>query len=178
MGALCTDTASISVVDPPGMTISFDSIEGANPGEENGEVSVTVTGGEEPYDFFWTGPTGNTGLEDPDDLGAGEWVLTVTDNDGCQITDTVSVPVGIAEHARIAMSVAPNPVRHLLQLTFGTLFEGQLILLDGTGREVDWRWCSGQFMEWNLSSHPSGLYTLQAIERSGEGAVLRVILVD
>lgn len=178
LGALCTDTASISLVDPPGMTISFDSIEGANPGEENGEVSVTVTGGEEPYDFFWTGPTGNTGLEDPDDLGAGEWVLTVTDNDGCQITDTVSVPVGIAEHVRIAMSVAPNPVRHLLQLTFGTLFEGQLILLDGTGREVDRRWCSGQFMEWNLSSHPSGLYTLQAIERSGEGAVLRVILVD
>ena len=48
LGALCTDTASISVVDPPGMTISFDSIEGANPGEENGEVSVTDTGGEEP----------------------------------------------------------------------------------------------------------------------------------
>ena len=70
-GATCTDTASISVVDPPGMTVTVDSIEGANPGEENGEVSVTVTGGAEPYDFFWTGPTGNTGQEDPDDLGAG-----------------------------------------------------------------------------------------------------------
>ena len=88
------------------------------------------------------------------------------------------MPLGIAEQARIAMSVAPNPVRHLLQLTFGTFFEGQLILLDGTGREVDQRWCSGQFMEWNLSSHPSGLYTLQAIERSGGGAVLRVILIN
>jgi hypothetical protein len=173
----CTDTASISVVDPPGMTISFDNIEGANPGEENGEVSVTVTGGDEPYDYFWTGPTGNTGQEDPDDLGAGEWTLTVTDDGGCSVTVTVDVPVGIAEQVGITMSASPNPVRESLHLTFGELFDGQLFLRDGAGRLVDQLRISSQSTDWNLSNHSAGVYTLHAIEQAGSGTVLRLVLV-
>ena len=70
-GSTCSDTATVVVVDPEGMVVTLDSVDGANPGEENGGAAVTVTGGVEPYDFDWTGPTGNTGAEDPDDLGSG-----------------------------------------------------------------------------------------------------------
>ena len=154
-----------------------DSIEGANPGEENGEVSVTVSGGSDPYDFFWTGPTGNTGQEDPDDLGAGEWTLTVTDDGGCSVTIIVDVPVGIAEQTGMRMLVSPNPVRQALHVTFGAHFEGQLILRDGAGRRVDQVPVSGQAADWDLSHHPSGVYTLHARSGKGGGSVLRLVIV-
>jgi len=176
-GTTCTDMASIAVVDPPGMTVTVDSIEGANPNEENGEVSVTVTGGAEPYDFSWSGPTGNAGQEDPDDLGAGEWTLTVTDDTGCSVSITVDVPVGISEQAGVKMLASPNPVQKSLHLTFGSHFEGHLVLRDGAGRMVDQMRMSGQSMDWNLSRHPSGVYTLHAIEHAGSGSVLRLALV-
>ena len=174
----CTDTASISVVDPPGMTISFDSIEGANPGEENGEVSVTVTGGEEPYDFFWTGPTGNTGLEDPDDLGAGEWILTVTDNDGCQVTDTVSVPVGIFEWLRPEFTLAPNPTRDRLDIRFEAPFNGTLFLVDALGREVEAHVMRGTRTSWSLAGHPAGVYMVQAMGEGGGRSAARLVIGD
>ena len=177
-GSLCADTASIDIVDPPGMTISFDSIEGANPGEENGEVSVTVTGGEEPYDFFWTGPTGNTGLEDPDDLGAGEWILTVTDNDGCQVTDTVSVPVGILEWLRPEFSMAPNPTRDRLDIRFESPFQGTLILVDALGREVEAHAMRGTHTTWSLAGHPAGVYLVRAMGEDGRRSAARLVIED
>ena len=176
-GTTCTDMASIVVVDPPGMTVTVDSIEGANPNEENGAVSVTVTGGAEPYDFSWSGPTGNAGQEDPDNLGAGEWTLTVTDDTGCSVSVVVDVPVGISEKAGIKMLASPNPVRNALHLSFGAHFEGHLVLRDGAGRMVDQLRMSGQSMDWNLSRHPSGVYTLHAIEHTGGGSVLRLALL-
>ena len=175
-GATCTDTASIAVVDPPGMTVVVDSIEGANPGEENGEVSVTVTGGAEPYDFFWTGPTGNTGQEDPDDLGAGAWTLTVTDDGGCSVTVTVDVPVGIVEVSAPVFSLAPNPVRSRVEVSFAKAFDGRLTLVDAVGRAVDVLNVRGQSVSWSLGGHPGGVYFLQATDRAGHRAVSRVVL--
>ena len=176
-GATCTDTATVEVVDPPGMTITLDGVEGANPGEENGGASVTVTGGAEPYSFEWTGPSGSSGLEDPDDLLGGNWLLTVTDADGCSDTLTVSIPVGIEEHAGIQMSASPNPVQNTLHLSFGAHFEGQVLLRDGAGRLVDEVAMVGQSMEWSLSNHPSGVYTLHAVSTAGRGAVMRLVMV-
>jgi hypothetical protein len=160
------------------MTISFDSIEGANPGEENGEVSVTITGGEEPYDFFWTGPTGNTGLEDPDDLGAGEWILTVTDNDGCQVTDTVSVPVGILEWLRPEFSLAPNPTRDRLDIRFESPFQGTLFLVDALGREVEAHAMRGTRTTWSLAGHPAGVYMVRAMGEDGRRSAARLVIGD
>ena len=173
----CTDTASITVVDPPGMTVTIDSVEGANPGEENGGASITVIGGAEPYGFFWTGPTGSTGLEDPDGLGSGDWTLTVTDNTGCEVSIVVSVPVGIEEHRPIQMSASPNPVRHVLHVDFVESFVGQMVLRDGVGRVVDQAQMAGKSMDWPLSMHPSGVYTLHALERAGGASVMRLMIV-
>ncbi len=173
----CTDTASISVIDPPGMTVNIDSVESASPGEDNGGASVTVTGGAEPYGFFWSGPTGSTGLEDPDDLGSGEWTLTVTDATGCEVTILVSVPVGIMEHRPIEMSASPNPVRHVVRVEFGEPFVGQMVLRDGVGRIVDQVQLAEQSLNWSLAKHPSGVYTLQAMENTGGTSTLRLMVV-
>ncbi len=57
-----------------------------------GQVWPRVTNGNEPYTYEWTGPEGFTSSNDTiKGLAAGFYYLTVTDNFGCQTTDTVEV---------------------------------------------------------------------------------------
>lgn len=56
-------------------------------GGNDGSADITLTGGTTPYLFSWTGnSTGHTSaLEDPDDLPADTYSLTITDNQGCTL---------------------------------------------------------------------------------------------
>ena len=177
-GFLCSDEITVVIPETAGMTITIDDIEGANPGEENGGVSVTVTGGSEPYDFLWTGPTGSTGFEDPDDLGAGTWMLTVTDGNGCQATESVSVPVGILEWLRPEFTLAPNPTRDRLDIRFEAPFNGTLILVDALGREVESHVMRGTRTTWSLAGHPAGVYLVQAMGDGGRRSAARLVIGD
>ena len=177
-GGVCSDTASISVVDPEGMVVTIDDIGGANPNEENGEVSISVTGGVEPYTFEWTGPTGSTGAEDPDDLGAGEWTLEVTGGDGCTTSIVVSVPVGIHEWRAPQFAVVPNPTRDSFEVQFSRPFEGMLELTDVTGRRLNLQWVQSSMVQGSLEGHPAGVYLLRAMDQQGMGAVIRLVKQD
>ncbi len=174
-GFTCTDTASIVVVDPEGMVVTIDEIGGANPGEENGEVSVTVTGGVEPYTFEWSGPTGSTGAEDPDDLGAGDWTLEVTGDDGCSTTVVVSVPVGIKEWRSPRFAVVPNPTRDAYKVQFARPFQGVLELTDVAGRRLDLQTVQSSIVHGTLSGRPAGVYLLRAMDQQGSGSVIRLV---
>ena len=177
-GGTCADTATISVVDPEGMTVTVDGVDGADAGEENGGIAVTVTGGAEPYSFDWEGPTGSTGMEDPDDLGSGEWTLTVTDADGCMIDTVISVPVGVEEWRSTRFAVMPNPTRGGFRVQFDRPFAGLLMLSDVTGRAIAQWPVHGR--EWNgtLSDHSHGVYFLRAVNGTGEVAVVRLVKQD
>lgn len=55
-------------------------------GENDGSVSASVSGGCEPYQFVWSnGQTTQTAVG----LGAGQQILTVTDANGTQVSDTI-----------------------------------------------------------------------------------------
>lgn len=177
-GNTCADTASITVVEPEGMVVIVDEIGGANPGEENGGVAVTVTGGIEPYSFEWTGPTGSTGAEDPDDLGAGDWTLEVTGGDGCTTSLVVSVPVGLQEWRSPQFSVVPNPTRDTYSVQFSRPFQGALEVTDVMGRRLELLRVESSMVQGNLAGRPSGVYLLRAVNAEGMGAVTRLVKQD
>ncbi len=177
-GTPCTDTATVIIPDPPGMTITLNGVEGADPNEENGEIAISVTGGEEPYVFEWTGPTGATGMEDPDDLGAGDWTVVVTDDDGCTAELVVSVPVGIAEWNAPRFTVWPNPTRDGFEVRFSREFQGGIKLMDLTGRVLDWREVQGMTHRGTLAAQPAGVYLLRAEDVSGHGHTVRMVKQD
>ncbi len=61
-------------------------------GDETGAISITVSGGVEPYSFTWEGPNGfSSELENLEDLAAGEYNLTVTDDNGGEETLSVTI---------------------------------------------------------------------------------------
>ncbi|TNF32447.1 MAG: HYR domain-containing protein, partial [Bacteroidetes bacterium] len=55
-------------------------------GADDGQATATVSGGCEPYQFVWSG--GQT-TQTATNLSAGQQILTVTDANGTQVTDTI-----------------------------------------------------------------------------------------
>ncbi len=53
-------------------------------GDGDGSVSITITGGLEPYTYEWS--TGETGVTELTDLDGGTYSVTVTEAGGCQRT--------------------------------------------------------------------------------------------
>ena len=74
---------------------------GANPtdvlcyGDANGEIDLTPTGGTAPYSYNWdittSIPTSNLNNEDHINLQPGTYTVTITDGNGCEITDAITV---------------------------------------------------------------------------------------
>lgn len=178
-GGTCVDATTIVVSDPEGMMITLDSVNGADPNEENGGVSITVEGGAAPYTFNWSGPSGGTGMEDPDDLASGEWTLVVTDDDGCTASLQVTVPVGVEEWAAMAYSVMPNPTRGAFTLQFERPFSGEVILMDATGRTVE-RWASRAAVQFSgqLAHRAQGVYFIRAVNAAGLSKTVRLVKQD
>ncbi|MEM7104478.1 MAG: Ig-like domain-containing protein, partial [Bacteroidota bacterium] len=61
-------------------------------GATDGSIALDLTGGCEPYTYSWTGPGGFTSTsEDLSGLGAGTYNVTVTDDNGCSLTDEITL---------------------------------------------------------------------------------------
>jgi len=86
----CQATRTFTVNQPAtalGGTISKTDVS-CN-GGANGTATVTATGGTTPYSYSWA-PSGGTAAT-ASGLVAGTYTVTVTDNNNCQITRTVTV---------------------------------------------------------------------------------------
>jgi len=63
--------------------------------EATGSIDLEIddsAGGIPPYNYSWTGPNGYTSTDqDPNNLEAGEYIVMVTDDNGCSQTDTVQL---------------------------------------------------------------------------------------
>ncbi len=86
--ALLTDTISAPDTIKTSLIQTDISCYDAN----DGAISTTVSGGLEPYEYSWTGPSGiDPSEQDQSDLDSGWCYLTVTDQNGCQVTDSALI---------------------------------------------------------------------------------------
>lgn len=84
-GAGCFITQSVTVSQPEALVLSIVNIQNVVcPDDTDGQVEVAVSGGTSPYSFLWPGGS-------PGNLGAGNYTLTVTDNNACSNTATFSI---------------------------------------------------------------------------------------
>lgn len=87
----CTANTSQTVnITQPQLSFGQVNIESC-PGTQNGSIDLQVTGGTTPYTYVWS--NGST-AQDPTQLSAGTYTVTVTDNQGCTDIDSVAVGVG------------------------------------------------------------------------------------
>ena len=77
-------------------------------GQTNGSINTTVIGGQGPYTYAWTGPQTVPAIADPTNLMGGQYMVTVTDNFGCENTQTFTVAQPAPIVPAIVNTVGPN----------------------------------------------------------------------
>ncbi|MEZ4938742.1 MAG: gliding motility-associated C-terminal domain-containing protein [Crocinitomicaceae bacterium] len=95
----CTATTTATISDQSGGSVSAATTNILCNGAATGAIDITVTGGSAPFTYAWTGPGVFTSTnEDIAGLASGTYNLTITDNVGCQITDswTLTQPTVLA----------------------------------------------------------------------------------
>ncbi len=77
----CVDLVSSTIC---GMDISSNVTDPSCSQVQNGSISISVTGGNPGYTYSWNNGAGN--VTDVNNLNAGTYTVTVTDNSGCDTT--------------------------------------------------------------------------------------------
>ena len=94
----CSQTAQITVAQPILLTAAIVGANIACNGS-NSALDVTANGGTAPYSYAWNNGLGST--EDPQNVTAGTYIVTVTDVNSCSTTATATITEPIALIANI-----------------------------------------------------------------------------
>ena len=79
----CTEQANVNVSSVNGPVITLtNSTDASCNGETDGSATISVSGGTPAYTYSWS-PSGGTNTTE-NNLGAGTYTVTVTDNAGCE----------------------------------------------------------------------------------------------
>ncbi|MCU0433034.1 MAG: PKD domain-containing protein [Bacteroidia bacterium] len=90
----CTSTRTVTITQPPALTNTFTQVNLLCNGANNGSATVTASGGTPGYTFSWSPAVANTtsgSSNTATGLGAGTYVCTITDLNGCTSTRTVTI---------------------------------------------------------------------------------------
>ena len=129
----CVNEASIDVTVYEALEITYtttDEIMGSD-----GEINITVTGGNPAYTFDWD----NDGTGDFDDdedltgLTGGTYTVEVMCEAGCSVSETITLgsQVGIDELNSLNVAVYPNPTTGLVTIKFEGTFTYELTDING-----------------------------------------------
>lgn len=77
----CITLLNVDITEPAALAIS-STTSNTQCEQTNGSIAVTITGGTSPYDYLWS--NGET-TEDLAGLAADDYILTVTDANGCEL---------------------------------------------------------------------------------------------
>ncbi|WP_107037644.1 T9SS type B sorting domain-containing protein [Brumimicrobium mesophilum] len=91
----CTNTVTVVVTEIPGMVVQVvNQVDVTCNSGNDGIVEIAVTDGTGPYSYSWTGSSSTT--EIADDLFVGTTTVTVTDANGCIVTQDVTLGQPVA----------------------------------------------------------------------------------
>jgi gliding motility-associated-like protein len=87
-GGTCTNTASVTVQSNTPSPVLSNTPVAANCGLATGNIDLTVTGSQTPYNFLWSN---NAVTEDLNAILPGTYTVTVTAGNGCTATQSIIV---------------------------------------------------------------------------------------
>lgn len=170
----CSVTATTAINQPLApLTATSSSTPSAG---ANGTATVIPNGGTSPFSYRWSTTPAQTAPV-ATGLAPGDYIVTITDANGCQLYDTVFVgyPAGIEKAENPEFSLYPNPADAGIYLEIngkaGT--EKKIIISDLSGRVII---TSEQVPEWlNVSALSAGVYWIR-VETDGVSATRKLII--
>lgn len=102
----CPNSFSFEILEPPALQIdALEIIPESCPGNNDGSITIVVSGGVGGYTYDWSGGSG--GPECPN-LPAGDYVVTVTDQNGCEVIESFTVGLGLVVSGTEPQEVCVN----------------------------------------------------------------------
>ncbi len=151
-GNSCTATESITLTNPDEIIITSFVSDVTIQGGSDGVIDITVTGGIPPYAYDWSN-TATT--QDINDLSAGTYTVTVTDNNGCFIIESITVE-------------DPNPI--YISLGNDTTFcDGDSIILDAGAGFLTYDWSTGETTQ-SITVYLPGTYSVTVTDAVSSGS--------
>ncbi|MDQ3110463.1 MAG: SprB repeat-containing protein, partial [Bacteroidota bacterium] len=162
-GSGCTATSSITLTEPPALTLATSVVAAACFNSCDGQMNVTPNGGTIPYSYSWSTGCNTAGCIN---ICAGAYTITVTDANGCITTDSVT----ITEPTAISQTLSSTPENCIAgDGTASTIANG------GTGAYTyDWQPGNG-----NAAVHSglsSGQYTITVTDANNCVSVDSVVV--
>ncbi len=159
----CTATTSVTIVNPSAIYTNFIVKNPLCYGDTSGRVDLIVSGGTPLYNFLWS--TGAVS-EDLINLGAGTYIVTVTDSRNCSQVDSTTV----TEPGQIFTSGVVKNV------TCAGLGDGFVDITGYAGTlPYSYLWSTGQSTE-DIFNQPGGDYYVTVTDANGCQAVSLYII--
>ena len=164
----CIATANATVGSSTGnLSATASSTDVTTNGGNNGSVDITVSGGTAPFGFAWS--NGAT-TEDLAAVVAGTYTVTITDANGCAITQSATVnqpPVAIELTANNwSATIFPNPTENqsMVSVELGTTANVRIRLINSLGQIIQ----SSEYSDvmnvqhsLNVSELPAAIYMVE-----------------
>lgn len=147
----CSHTASATITETnPPIYINLTSVDVLCHGDSTGIIYSQVTGGTPPYTYLWL-PTGGTN-PNATNLQAGTYTLSVVDNVGCPMTDSITI-----NEPETSVSVVLDSLEHVV--CFGGNNGYLAITVSGGIPPYSYIWSNGATTE-DIFNIPAGTYTV------------------
>jgi gliding motility-associated-like protein len=103
---LCTANVSITITEPETLAIDYTSVPASCPKTPDGSISLTITGGTQPYTVIWS--DGITTINRVN-IADGSYSVVVTDVNGCAASLNIKLDnTGSAECVVAQEIITPN----------------------------------------------------------------------
>ncbi len=169
----CKEIQSVNIVEPAEILTKVVEIQPETDNNQDGSISISVTGGTEPYTYEWRNEAGQIISTDPNisGLSAGTYTLSVKDANGCETTHvfTVQSVTGVSSRQlEASINLYPNPTSGFVTLALSDIKTDEVgvVIFDVNGRMVasfPHQNMTASRISLDLSSQPSGLYLLRVM---------------
>jgi PKD repeat protein len=167
----------VEITEPTALELILSSTPETD-GNMNGVAEImTLTGGTFGYEYLWSNGSTEYILEN---LGAGDYTVTVTDANDCTITETVTVEsiTGVFDKNDFVITLFPNPVSEKLFLKWNeTTAIENIMIVNVLGKTIPATYkLDSELVTINFENDlPVGTYFLQVNLEDGRKATSRFI---
>lgn len=164
---LCQIDTCITLTEPSEIQINFDITDESCNGFCDGEIQAIVSGGISTYDYYWS----NSAISETNtNLCAGLYLLTVTDNNGCQQTSSASIASPNALEIVVQDTIMPTCGNNDGSITVG-------VIGGTTPYTYEWQSPPGGNSAM-LNNIPNGNYTISVTDVHGCSVMHTIDLND
>ncbi|GLR15575.1 T9SS type A sorting domain-containing protein [Portibacter lacus] len=150
----CSIVSSAMIFDPSSISASADIVHIDCGGDASGSIDITMDGGSEPYEYLWS--NGEV-AEDISGLVAGEYKVTITDNNGLiasftyEVTETDPITINSSEIQDVDCGGSTGSI--------------SIAAIGGTG-VLTYLWTSGETTN-SIENKEAGNYEVTISDESG-----------